>query len=111
MNFSPTELYGLIFVKKICPKCGSVLEKRVSDSLIKRGWKTRKFLLGFLANYGKHYLREINYYCNNCGDTLSLQELGERILNNPFKKITFCISSIIIPIVILFMVLFFSTKV
>lgn len=74
-NLNSTELFKLLFYKKICPDCQGKLERIKKKEFIKSGWKGAP---GGNYSYGSHYNIEINYKCKECSKVVKLEDLGSK---------------------------------
>jgi DNA-directed RNA polymerase subunit RPC12/RpoP len=63
----------ILFRKRRCPYCSQKLIRKDKNELLKTGWMRNPFdLVGELNfHFGKHYKKNITYYCSVCNKIFS----------------------------------------
>ncbi|HJJ19367.1 MAG TPA: hypothetical protein OIM61_09040 [Clostridiaceae bacterium] len=69
------ELFYFLFAKKICPKCGGILDKKKDYEIIKGTNFSQRSVI-YKNSRVKHYIYK--FRCKRCGTQYTLKELAKK---------------------------------
>lgn len=74
-KFDFYELIKILFYKKLCPYCGSKLERKKDVIALGKGWNFTE--LDGYQNVNKYEIR-FHYFCHKCNGKIELYQLTKR---------------------------------